>query len=342
MSNIPIFIPSKNRYEKNDTLKLLEPRAEDAANYVILVVEPQDEPLYRANFPWVKHYIVLPSSNQGIAYVRQYILQYTRDKNIDWYWMLDDDISGCGSFHIMDEEIGKRGLRVNKRNGELREYTLSLYDELKIAEEEFLKVENLGQGSFEYRPISYFASRKPSYETKNSYCDVAVLINSKAISDKGVNYRRRLRLKEDRDFTAQILSVGLKTIRKTSVFFSVPRNGSNSGGLSTEYAVDGREIEANHMVVDIWGKDLAKVEEKYTREQLATATTKAKLKEEGYSEEEAARIATEKFKEKDKELRRVDVKLSWRKIAQLNWTESPAKNELESYDFYKRVGESNV
>ena len=335
---IPIMIPSKNRadVDRNKTLRCIFQSFPEGAdiNDVILVVEPQDEAAYRATFPQIKNYLILPENNQGIAYVRQFILQETARRGIEWYWMLDDDIEHCGSFFVDDEGFASRGEPHYNKKGGIREWRLKLYDELRICEKEMIAVPNLGQGCLEYRPMSYFAFANGDRWGKGTYADVAVLCNSKRLLEKGCTYRRSLGLKEDRDFTAQVLSVGLETRRYRALFFSVPKNGTNVGGLHDIYAVDGKEVASCKQCIEIWGEN-AKLQEKFRRKQLSVAAKVSKYKEEGMTPDEAKLKATQEFDDDNKGeiLERIDVKFNWGKIRKMNLPMSTAFAERSNYQF---------
>jgi hypothetical protein len=213
-TNSPIYVLSKGRAGTASSPRLLE----QAQLPYILVVEPQEADAYAQHFPLAK-LILLPQSNKGIAYVRNHILSL----NLSWFWMLDDDIKG-----FYRREKG-RMVRIGA--------------DIALAEAEQLicSVEWAGQGAIEYQQVAW--STKKDYAL-NSYCDVCVLLHAERV--KGLSYRGELALKEDRDFTLQILSAGLKTVRVQSYGFAAPKNGSNAGGLKELY----QEAEREKLAVD--------------------------------------------------------------------------------------------
>ena len=85
-----IYIPSKGRPTNNKTAKLLK-----NLNYKI-VVEPQDYDDYNKVYP-VENLIKLDFNDRGLAYVRNYINQYSRQLGELYHWQLDDDIN-CFKF----------------------------------------------------------------------------------------------------------------------------------------------------------------------------------------------------------------------------------------------------
>jgi len=219
----PVFIPSKNRATAVKTAQQF-----DDQNYPTIVVEPQDEKAYR-QMGW-KNLLVLPKNDQGIAYVRNYILEYviTSRGSVN-YWMMDDDISKFIKY------IDTKGIKLT---GEAATYE---------AEKHLNQVPNIAQGAMEYNQFAW----SQRVECKAiGYCDVAVLMYPKKIGS--IRYRSDMNLKEDRDFTIQLLAAGHYTARATKIAFAAPKNGSNKGGLSDFYAQEGREAAASERMVKAW------------------------------------------------------------------------------------------
>lgn len=211
----PIFVPSKGRPDST-TLRLL------TGLPVRVVVEPQDRAAYAAAQPSVEQF-VLPKSNQGIAFVRQWIL----DRADDWYWMLDDDIT---AFFRVE---GKRCVKCPPAEALLAGQQAA--------------VPTVGQVALEYQQFAWSSGGLPKF---NSYADVCVGIHPRVRS--AAKYRAAVALKEDRDFTMQIIRSGLDVVRCASHAFSAPKNGSNLGGLSPVYAEGGREKRAVDKLVELW------------------------------------------------------------------------------------------
>lgn len=221
----PIFITSKGRPDAT-TFKTLS----GSGLNVVVVVEKQDEAEYRSEvgkLPLNAQFLVLPEINRGLAYARQFALESARKQKIGFYWMLDDDIKG---FY---RTIG--GKTVKAPAAEV----------IAEAEGRFSVLDNLGIGSLEYQQFAWNA--KPGDVSRNSYCDVAVLINGRV----SANYREIFKLKVDRDFTLSVLSGGRGTARLRDLSFSVPKNGSNKGGLCDTYG-GGIEEEMSRLLEKAW------------------------------------------------------------------------------------------
>jgi len=85
-----IYIPSKGRPTRNKTAKLLK-----NLNYKI-VVEPQDYDDYSKVYP-AESLVKLDFNDRGLAYVRNYINQYSRCRGELYHWQMDDDVD-CFKF----------------------------------------------------------------------------------------------------------------------------------------------------------------------------------------------------------------------------------------------------
>lgn len=214
-----VYVPSKGR-PSGSTAKLL---AESGINFLV-VVEPQEYDAYKAVVG--KRLLTLPASNQGIAYVRNWILQH---HDSGWYWMLDDDITAF----------------FKTTNG--KNTKVSAREALEGAGGFFIEDASIGQAALEYQQFAWSATRAVKH---NGYCDVAVCINKDRV--KMLRYRPEVNLKEDRDFTLQVLSSGMRTARVCRYSFAAPKNGSNAGGLSGEYSQTGKELAASRLMCRLW------------------------------------------------------------------------------------------
>ncbi len=226
----PIFIPSRGR-PKCKTLSHL-PQA-------WVVIEPHELPLYRL-YHSQQQIFVLPESNRGIGYVRQQILDAARRLGLTWFWMIDDDVT---AFY---EAINQKSIKTTGEHA------------LTSAEEIITVIPNVGQACLE--PSQYAWAAKEIYANEG-HCEACVLINVK--KTKNINYRPHLKLKEDIDFSLQILSHGCDNIRVKRFSFSSPKVGTNSGGLNGLYN-DQIQLEESQKIVDIWGDKYCRVGKKPT------------------------------------------------------------------------------
>lgn len=194
-----------------------------------IIVEPQDVASYSE---WAGHLLVLPLNDQGLVFSRNFTINYAREKRLDWFWMVDDDIT---SFY--KSEAGKN-------------ISISPFDAFTRSEKLFKNRGDVAQSAMEYQQYSW-SQKKPI--TLNSYCDVCVCINVERT--RGIKYRKQVTLKEDRDFTLQCLSLGYKTLRTNYIAFSCPKNGSNQGGLYEDYK-SGLETESVREMCRLWGNTI--------------------------------------------------------------------------------------
>lgn len=226
MSNLPIFVPSKNRVNNAKLLQV----ANEQNHVLTVVIEPQDYNKYLQAFPNLK-IIVLPKDNGGITYVRNYIKEFTEQNNITYYWQLDDDITNL--YH-------REGTRMVKDS----------FNVIKQASELFIG-NNIALGGLEYQQFAWSATKE---FVKNSFCDVAVFVDN--TKTKGLRYRNYVEGKEDRDFAMQVIKSGQQTARTTLFAFSAPSNGSNQGGLKEIFYDIGKESDCVKNMVELWGQNI--------------------------------------------------------------------------------------
>jgi hypothetical protein len=210
-----VFIPSKGRPE-TVLPSVLE------GYEVIVVVEPQDYDKYPKQLNLLK----LPKNNQGICYVRNFIIKEAAKRAMPSFWMMDDDIKDF------------------TKTVERRLKKCPATEVLEPAEECFQR-EGVAQGALEYRPFGWLERGF----VKNSYCDVCVWFDVAQL--KGHSYDPEVTLKEDRDITLQLLKAGKTTGRYTNGSFNTPSNSSNKGGLHEVYK-SGRELVAVEAMCKKW------------------------------------------------------------------------------------------
>ncbi len=220
----PICIASKGRAGQSKTIeRLLEEKIP-----FHLVVEPQEFSSYFDAYTGRGEHSIhrLEKNDAGISYARQYILEYSRYQKWPWFWMMDDDIGQ--TYQV----VGGRCLKISMRQA------------LEQAEGVITTRPDVALGSLEYQQYAWSAKKPVKY---NSYCDVAVLINTERT--KFISYRDGC--KEDRDFVLQALAIGYRSMRTCWVAFSAPKNGSNKGGLHEAYKA-GLENHWSQRMVELW------------------------------------------------------------------------------------------
>ncbi len=204
----PIFIPSKGRADKSMTVDLFK---KNNIPYQI-VVEPQDEDQYQSMYG-AAHILTLPKNDQGIAYSRCWIKEFAAEHNYIRHWQFDDDIRQIRRYHS-----GKR--------------MPCPADSALTAIEDFTdRYENIGIVGI--RNQAFADKTRPFLLNKQVYG--CVLINS------ALPYKWRL-LREDTDFSLQVLSGGWCTVLVNQFMFETTTSGSTKGGHNDTFYIeeDGR------------------------------------------------------------------------------------------------------
>eukprot|EP00759_Apiculatamorpha_spiralis_P035159 PhF_6_TR36127/c0_g1_i2/m.52438 len=244
----PIFIPSKGRATANGTWTALQ---EVGLPYTV-VVEPQDFDEYKQHHAHYRHASVvsLPKNDQGVQYVRNYIL-YKLSPPVGWYWCIDDDVT---VFYALSQQESQQDelVRVNiKQALELA----SPADALTVAPNACL----LG---LEYLQFASMALNKgrPLYRL-NSYANICCCINRsrfpKALIVPDCDFTYRFPIREDYDMCLQIITNGGSVFRFRNVSFSAPGMGTKPGGMTEYYRKKQKEIiRCNRTMVRFWGDDI--------------------------------------------------------------------------------------
>lgn len=208
------FIPSKGR-PNTKTYKLFE----DVKIPYIHFIEPQELDKYQ-----VPNKVSIEKNDQGIGYVRNFMLSYARNNNHDWIIVCDDDVSSFGIY-----------------NGKTIKKDASIWFNI------FEKAQKL---PFELIGINYTQHawhEKTSYSINKKFAEVCVLLNVKKIK---WDYRPQFNLKEDRDFALQTIKNGNGILRFNHYWFSCPDVGTNSGGLQDMYKAKKDEDTAKKMCME--------------------------------------------------------------------------------------------
>lgn len=230
-----IIIATRGRYANNKFLSWLD---KSHGQNTTLFVEPQELGHYRFNFPNTRIVNIL-SDNQGLTYVRNFIYEYAIAYQ-DYFWMPDDDITGF---------FKKDGNRVHKMDQD------EVWDKLEKIEKIFIE-KGYAHAGLEYQQFAWSATKT---FILNSFCDAVVWFNMpilKKIIKSDQPYKPELKLKVDRDFCMQVLASGGTTARYTELSLSMPKEGSNAGGLKDiAYDINGLEESMVDKLIEIWGND---------------------------------------------------------------------------------------
>jgi len=208
------FIPSKGR-PSTKTYKLFE----EVGIKVFHFIEPQELDVYD-----VPNKISIQENNQGIGYVRNFMLDYAKKTNQEWVLICDDDVTTFGLYN---------GKTVKKNAG-------IWFDILEKAKK--LPFELIG---INYTQHAWH--EKTSYSVNRKFAEVCVLMNVSKIKWK---YRPEFNMKEDRDFALQTIKHGHGILRFNHYWFSCPDVGTNTGGLQDHYKAKKDEAAAKKMVYE--------------------------------------------------------------------------------------------
>lgn len=212
----PIYIPSKGRANKQDTARCFD---KDGVNYRV-VVEPQEADDY-ANVVGRDRLLVLPKSNQGIVYVRNWIKQHSIGEGHAWHWQIDDDILMFGRRYKHERMYCNAG------------------DAMKLCEGFVDRYENVKLFSLNHIGFIGQAVRIPPFY-RNTRCYTAVCHSN----DLPCEYRGPFN--DDTDMTLQVLARGFCTIMFNAFFMQTGdtvdggTDRKASGGMTGLYHDDGR------------------------------------------------------------------------------------------------------
>tara|TARA_R110002020_G_scaffold330983_1_gene546548 strand:+ start:573 stop:1298 length:726 start_codon:yes stop_codon:yes gene_type:complete len=204
------FIPTKGRF-KTKTYQLFEAAGIEVKHFI----EPCEFDLYN-----VPNKINIEKDNQGISYVRNFMLNYARKNDYDWVIFCDDDVDSFGIYN---------GKTIKKTAG-------VWHDILQRAQK--LPFELVG---INYKQHAWH--EKTSYSINKKYVEVCVLINIKKIQWDYV-----AGLKQDRQFCFETIRNGYGVLKFNHFWFSCPNVGSNKGGLYNEYQNKNDEKAAERLV----------------------------------------------------------------------------------------------
>ncbi len=212
--SIKVAIPTKSRYNTK-TYKLFE----DAGFIVYHFIEPEQFEIYN-----VPNKINIEKNNQGIAYVRNYIIDWAKNNNHEWIIICDDDVEAFGYY-----------------NGKTKKDTAQIWH----------KIHNECKGlPFEIIGINYIQHawhEKKAISINKKFAEVCILVNASKIKWK---YRSEFNLKEDRDFVLQTIKYGHGILKYNYYWFQCPNVGSNAGGLQNEYKLKKDEESAKKMALE--------------------------------------------------------------------------------------------
>lgn len=212
-----VFVPTKGRFDSS-LIKLLRKEKIDC----YMVIEPQDKEKYIESFPGNNFY-VLPKNDGGLAYARQCILDFTREMKLEWYWQIDDNLTGF----------------VEVKNGKCVPTTA--YNALSNAEKIVKKHKRVGLLALEYQQFAWSATKVYQFNGR-AYCCVLTATFT------GLDYTTTLEAKADVDFMLNNFHNRWRTILVKKWAMCKPVMGTTKvGGQSKMYAADRNSIVAKQL-----------------------------------------------------------------------------------------------
>jgi hypothetical protein len=211
----PIFVPSKGRSAGTGGYVTANFLARDGVPFR-LVVEPQEEKLYRQSFPDAE-ILVLPFSNLGLGSIpaRNWIREKAVEEGFDRHWQLDDNIRDIRRLY--------RGKRIPCNSGVA----------LRVCEDFTDRYTNVGVSGLNYQMFVLDETAVPYYLNCHVYS--CCLINH------ATGFGWRDRYNEDTDLCLRSLAAGWTTIA-LNIFMATKEQTMISGGGNSDelYKDDGR------------------------------------------------------------------------------------------------------
>ena len=210
----PIYVPSRGRADINGyTIDQLF----NEQLYTFVVVEPQDEHLYKAKYG--DKVLVLPENNRGISYVRNFCKDHSKTIGAAAHFQIDDNIRGL--YFI---EKGKK-------------IPCTWACTLSYMEKVFRNFTNIGGIGISH---SVFAFVEPTKE-----CSVNTQVFSCCIFASDNNIRWIDNIVEDTDYSLQLLDSKLCTLKlKRFAMKKIATKVFKGGNTDITYAGNGRHIRA--------------------------------------------------------------------------------------------------
>lgn len=213
-----IFIPSKGRWESLFTMKALDKIGVD---YTV-VVEPQEADRY-AKAVGAERLLVMPHSDKGLAFTRNWIWDYARDHGYPRFWTIDDNIGGFYRFN--------RNLKVPVTDGAI----------LRAAEdfaERYTNVPIAGLNYFMFAPRKAGHRINPFDVNKRVYSNM--LIRTNYLDPHGYPYRNETFYNDDTDLCLRVLKDGNCTILFNAFLVEKKTTMTVRGGMTPHYQEEGR------------------------------------------------------------------------------------------------------
>jgi hypothetical protein len=235
MIRFPIYLPSRGRPETCYTAHNL---AKENIPF-FLVIEPQDKEIYSKFFK-PEQLLVMSENDQGVAYVRNWIKDYSISRGEEYHWQLDDNIR-----KFMKLE-GKR-------------IPASIEENFSYIENYMDRYSNVAISGMAYCTFAFGDVKEVSIN-KSPASGVLVKNNVEVRWRKGVIV--------DIDYTLQCLTKGYCSIVFNRLLIDKPGPLKMKGGC-TEIEYEGNKRELRTLKFIEYWPNYCKLKEKYGRKGLS-------------------------------------------------------------------------
>jgi len=237
-SRFPIYIISKGRWERRQTVKTLEYANIDFR----IVVEPSEYENY-ANVIDKEKILTLPGNfselGEGGIPVRNWVWEHSISEGYKWHWILDDNIESIERFN---------------NNMKIKCKTIAPF----LAIEDFvLRYKNIAQSGMNYA-LFCPASENRSPIIFNTRVYSCILINN------SIPYRWRGRYNEDTDLSLRALKDGWCTVLFNAFLIGKRATMTQSGGNAKIYKETDNRYEFAKSLAD-QHPDVVKITTKFGR-----------------------------------------------------------------------------
>lgn len=233
--NFIVAIPSKGRAGRVTSHKVLG----DARDLAIVFCPESERTQYEAHHG---HVVGVPDSRKGITATRNFILDWTRDHDIQHVIQTDDDAK---HFTFFEDDATAPGIHVpDNRKRALFEQGFEMAADLKT---------NLWGFQVSYDP-KFYREYSPFSLTS------VIVGNFMGIIDDGQRFDERLKLKEDYDFSIQSLYTHRRVLRFNKYAWAVEHHDT-AGGCKAYRGFD-TESQAIKILQKKWGSKIVSLHPK--------------------------------------------------------------------------------
>ncbi len=211
LQQYPIYIPSKGRPNSHTARRLM---ADGVPFYV--VVQPQDEQIYRERYG--DHVLVLPfsSNTHGLIMARNWIKAHATEAGYKRHWQLDDNI------------------RIFYRLTDGKRLPCPAGIALRVCEDFVDRYENVAVAGLNYKMFATGHEKLPPYYLNVHVYSCTLVLNS-------IPHQWRIRYNDDTDLCLQVLSDGWCTVLLNAFLADKLRTMTVKGGNTDDlYQGDGR------------------------------------------------------------------------------------------------------